>query len=1373
MPDSRGTGEWKDLWALLPGLVTLVGIFCVVDPLTSPRPALRSSHDRSVVITGQGQDTPARLWQDPFEALALGNVPIEEPDDSAGTEHSRQNRFDQFTTRVVNLREQFENRLKFVSKPEGPAQATDQLILMIMLQDGPEPELVERRIRRRQALVTALAHSGYVPDEPERLGWFSLRECLNTTEHDLSRKSDFGNACRFRVAWEIFNVTRLRPGNHASQDDDWTRRRPLPVVWVPESAFGKSPLSVITTLSKRLACRTSSTRCLVIGPDNPNTLSDMVLEASEHARTAKKPYSQASTPRCPGGTSGFTLAVLSPYVTASAGSLLGQADPEPRNRGFTSMKEELEKRFDCWELPIELVRPIATDTEQFTFLSAELCQRDTVLKTGKGDVALISEWDTFQGRIQPLVFTQCFQALTTHLAASAPAAPGPSPDDEVYLALTKGRNRTNQGKNIHYFSYMRGLDGVLPSRPGTSSSSGRPAQDQTRQSPTYAPPERPEGANQYDHLRRLARAIRERHEESRRQGRAGIRAVGVLGSDPYDKVLVLQAFRETLPDAIYFTTELDALYLSPQEFPHTRNLLVASPAGLGLTSQMQQRFAPFRSSQETALVEGLQEVLAAGPDKSCRASRGQAIQAETSPPRTLLFEVGRNAAVSLTSPLHAAWLPGPSAGHGLKNAAVSSLDGKHWGFILLLLLVVSMLLPWIGPPEIDSGLHWRYLHKSFRHLLRLALSILRNRAVIVAVIVAVLVAWKFGLISATIIIGLVSSASFGRYFTTYSACKTATREISGHWFRILCVCHPTAYSITLRRADNTFRSYVKVLHNTVAKYGKWSDAIFGTTAVLGIVFLIAYYLLASSGSLSGLPLSCAAAFLGAYALVSIGTYSEQRLDLPYNVLARELCKPPEARSTERRLGLILPILSCIAAVLPSGTGASQSSTFLACLLMVAAGATLAFYLSGARRFGTRLSYADSHYLDRRLYRKNHKAFSRCGPRPVLRGALQCGSLLLNLVIVTVVVLASADISRCDSETGAVAGEPFSWTSGTSAWPFIFCSLLLICAGWRQLLWGLDQLRHTAISIRDSYFPPGLAHHHARSPRDASVFLTILSWPRHRFRRTKASTDSPAIGQKDWAYKYHIVFDPARLLVSGAVLCCGALALIMLPRIVHGFSTAPHPFRSEVAQLCCFLTVLPLLFLILLTSAIVVLPVVAIWHWVELLSSRKSHWSPCKALQLLAKSGVPRKARPEMMDIEFIADISERILPLLRVPALGVAGALLARNAYWDHWSLSPYAMVVLGVLLAIPILCAVVLWNAASRARERALERLKLLRPSGGLPDAKTSGQWQAAIERIEQEQRGAFAPLLQQSFLRSLLYPIYAIGVTNLAGVFALTLNR
>src|SRR5690606_2971476 len=112
-------------------------------------------------------------------------------------------------------------------------------------------------------------------------------------------------------------------------------------------------------------------------------------------------------------------------------------------------------------------------------------------------------------------------------------------------------------------------------------------------------------------------------------------------------------------------------------------------------------------------------------------------------------------------------------------------------------------------------------------------------------------------------------------------------------------------------------------------------------------------------------------------------------------------------------------------------------------------------------------------------------FSRCGPRPVLRGALQCGSLLLNLVIVTVVVLASADISRCDSETGAVAGEPFSWTSGTSAWPFIFCSLLLICAGWRQLLWGLDQLRHTAISIRDSYFPPGLAHHHARSPRDAS------------------------------------------------------------------------------------------------------------------------------------------------------------------------------------------------------------------------------------------------------------------------------------------------
>ena len=84
-------------------------------------------------------------------------------------------------------------------------------------------------------------------------------------------------------------------------------------------------------------------------------------------------------------------------------------------------------------------------------------------------------------------------------------------------------------------------------------------------------------------------------------------AVGILGSDIYDKMLVLQAVRPRLSSAIFFTTDLDALYLEREMQPFTRNLVVASADDLDANESGDKptnswKLPPMRDSYQTVLV---------------------------------------------------------------------------------------------------------------------------------------------------------------------------------------------------------------------------------------------------------------------------------------------------------------------------------------------------------------------------------------------------------------------------------------------------------------------------------------------------------------------------------------------------------------------------------------------------------------------------------------------------------------------------------------------------------------------------------------------------------------------------------------------------
>ena len=166
--------------------------------------------------------------------------------------------------------------------------------------------------------------------------------------------------------------------------------------------------------------------------------------------------------------------------------------------------------------------------------------------------------------------------------------------------------------------------------------------------------ERPEGTSQLDYVRALTARIQDEGE--------GAKAIGILGTDPYDAVLILKALRPAFPYAVFFTVDLDARHLYASEYKWTRNMVVASPFGLQLDGSLQRDVPPFRSSFQTATYFA---VLRAVNHVACRAAGDRQTSAAPCPagyhmaltsedriydaaehPR--IFEVGREGAVDLS-----------------------------------------------------------------------------------------------------------------------------------------------------------------------------------------------------------------------------------------------------------------------------------------------------------------------------------------------------------------------------------------------------------------------------------------------------------------------------------------------------------------------------------------------------------------------------------------------------------------------------------------------------------------------------------------------------------------------------------------------------
>lgn len=324
--------------------------------------------------------------------------------------------------------------------------------------------------------------------------------------------------------------------------------------------------------------------------------------------------------------SGGQIVILGPIASGTLQGMtaeIGGRKDWPPDMTFFSTATSAAAGGGAGTWPEAVRRVIATDRTVMRALVPELRRRgiDPTRAKGPDRIVLVSEWDTAYGRELP----QAFEAAICAAGAFCQGSPA-------------------RPSWVHRFSYLRGLDGQIPGV-ARSESKRDGEKGQADGAGPFEPLERAEGTAQVDYLRRLATHVRELSANSGNGDE--IKAIGVLGSDVYDKSLVLRAFRREFPKAVVFTTDLDARMLHPAEYAWTRNLVVASSFGFALHPSLQQHIPPFRDSYQTAMFFATQCALEV-TGTTCRRGQGagRSDLSERIPAR--VFEIGRGMAFDLS-----------------------------------------------------------------------------------------------------------------------------------------------------------------------------------------------------------------------------------------------------------------------------------------------------------------------------------------------------------------------------------------------------------------------------------------------------------------------------------------------------------------------------------------------------------------------------------------------------------------------------------------------------------------------------------------------------------------------------------------------------
>ena len=644
------------------------GVFKYYAPLDSMRPP---HEDRRVAHLSTEEDILSRMWQDPFQAVE---------------------RHEKIFKTLPGQQKKIRPNIEEKDVEDG------LLILPVLTTVGTYAESIEKRLRSRYALLSALHVAGYRSKDAGHIGVFSLNDKGDNGEDSCSCvvSGNIDDRHHHLVPYEWFILDSL----NVDVNDKNTVKNIL-VLWVADAYFhddilvGLNGLLNIVETPVKTKVRYNEInenlikKCSYLKDNNEeieNEIGELIrllklkpiikrkIIGPSNSVFLKKIYKSNDKPnegieknsdselresllrlvnelkvrtgfedeikklhniidKLEGCLKSTEMQFISPWATADPFLLHDQLwkDSDP-------MIEDKFSEIKSGDVIVSLIRSIHTDQQLTDELVVELERRGINLKNDSKDhIILISEWDTNYGRALPLSFANSIKKYRQNIGS------------------------ITWPEHIHKLTYMRGVDGILPDEHALSSSSAKSADTQRTKDKSsnmgYYTPEfkQPLGQAQYDYIRRLEDRINQIPLDSNGE----IRAIGVLGSDIYDKLLILRALRRMFPNAIFFTNDMDARLFHETELPWTRNLIVASSYGLQLHPKWQKDIPPFRNVYQTSLFAATLYALGVIDDSD--------IDLKENPPR--IFEIGRKGPYDLT--------PGVSSGFSVRKLCGKIIEKKE------------------------------------------------------------------------------------------------------------------------------------------------------------------------------------------------------------------------------------------------------------------------------------------------------------------------------------------------------------------------------------------------------------------------------------------------------------------------------------------------------------------------------------------------------------------------------------------------------------------------------------------------------------------------------------------------------------------------
>jgi hypothetical protein len=558
-----GSGIPFSLTTVVAVLTCLGGLLLATRTVRSDRPGSPAE----MLAPGIGnQNVAARLWEDPLDWKTS------QP--QAGVS----NAFDFLRAQI----------LAHSSGTNRPG------LLSVMIHGGPYSEDRESRLRSRFAIISALGESGYVPEDAEHVGaveipWPSVMDLndgrLTNAEgifysrtNENNPKNNFSFSDNLQLSFEWYHSRNFNGGGSPSP-------RYILLLWLDENQFDDEyPLVRLSFLFDQLGINQATSyfqNVSLIGPRSSTTLQKML---PEYAQTNYDQFSPAIGKNMANVLR--AVDVFSPTASAMDEALIADSSNAPPRAPV----EKILTNF--WFRSFHNFS--ATDAQLAGEALDELRLRQIDLSNPQKNLALISEWDTFYGRMMLLAFAAELEKFQTNY-----------PSDLDFINVYR-RDKSAWPANLIPFVYLRGLDGQT-TKPVDASDENQDATDSSGDLHSldnfkHGDPNqiKAQGQTQLDYFSRLGDKMQVIEKNLQRGGRGRLDAIGIVGSDVFDTLVILQILRPRFPDAVFFTTDLDARYSHPTEQEWSRNLIVLSGYGLQLNKSLQHRIAPFRESKQTA-----------------------------------------------------------------------------------------------------------------------------------------------------------------------------------------------------------------------------------------------------------------------------------------------------------------------------------------------------------------------------------------------------------------------------------------------------------------------------------------------------------------------------------------------------------------------------------------------------------------------------------------------------------------------------------------------------------------------------------------------------------------------------------------------------